>query len=167
MWWNDVVVTFDGDGLYWHPDHIAVHERTIGAVRALGDLAPALYFVSMPQGRMRRALEAAQAASEGDPEGSARQVLDVDVDAFGAEAPPAALALEVGAFAARKLQALRRHRSQLAGDPLDRLPEEDASRVLGLELYRRADVGSQAETFLDRLGSPAETIWVDGEDLEG
>ncbi|MGE3579347.1 MAG: PIG-L deacetylase family protein, partial [Vicinamibacterales bacterium] len=39
----DVVVTFGADGLYWHPDHIAVHERVTAAVRSLGDAAPALY----------------------------------------------------------------------------------------------------------------------------
>ena len=35
----DVVITFGEDGLYWHPDHIAVHERTTAAVAALLALA--------------------------------------------------------------------------------------------------------------------------------
>jgi LmbE family N-acetylglucosaminyl deacetylase len=30
------VVTFGEDGLYWHPDHVAVHEATRDAVFALG-----------------------------------------------------------------------------------------------------------------------------------
>ena len=33
----DVVITFDEDGLYWHPDHIAIHERTTAAVSACRD----------------------------------------------------------------------------------------------------------------------------------
>ncbi|MGE0706302.1 MAG: PIG-L family deacetylase, partial [Vicinamibacterales bacterium] len=36
----DIVVTFDEDGLYWHPDHIAVHERTTQVVAKLGNRAP-------------------------------------------------------------------------------------------------------------------------------
>ena len=34
------VITFGADGLYWHPDHIGVHERTTAAVHALGSDAP-------------------------------------------------------------------------------------------------------------------------------
>ena len=46
----DVVITFGEDGLYGHPDHIAIHERTTAAVAALGADAPALYYVTMPSG---------------------------------------------------------------------------------------------------------------------
>ena len=58
----DVVLTFDADGLYWHPDHIAVHELTTAAVLALGDAAPALYYVTMPPGSMRAVADHAAAA---------------------------------------------------------------------------------------------------------
>ena len=47
------VITFGADGLYWHPDHVGVHERTTSAVRALGAGAPSLYYVTMPSGTMR------------------------------------------------------------------------------------------------------------------
>ena len=53
----EVVVTFDADGLYWHPDHVAVHELTTAAVAALGAAAPALYYVTTPPGAMRRVAE--------------------------------------------------------------------------------------------------------------
>src|SRR3954468_20908172 len=53
----DVVITFGDDGLYWHPDHIAVPERTTGAVASLGDAAPALYYVTMPPGQIRKLVE--------------------------------------------------------------------------------------------------------------
>ena len=32
----EVLITFDADGLYWHPDHIAVHELTTAAVVGAG-----------------------------------------------------------------------------------------------------------------------------------
>ena len=46
------VITFGDDGLYWHMDHVGVHERTTSAVRALGASAPPLYYVTMPPGVM-------------------------------------------------------------------------------------------------------------------
>ena len=49
----DAVVTFDEDGVYGHPDHVAVHERTTAVVEALDESAPALYYVTMPPGAMR------------------------------------------------------------------------------------------------------------------
>jgi LmbE family N-acetylglucosaminyl deacetylase len=55
----DAVITFDEDGLYWHLDHIGVHERTSTAVRSFGAAAPPLYYVSLPVGMMRRLVDAA------------------------------------------------------------------------------------------------------------
>src|SRR5215468_9300417 len=46
----DAVITFGEDGLYWHLDHIGVHERTYTAVRSFGPYAPPLYYVTMKQG---------------------------------------------------------------------------------------------------------------------
>ena len=65
----DVVITFGHDGLYWHPDHIAIHERTTAAVAALGDTAPALYYVTMAPGRMRAVIDtvAARIPPKGEP----------------------------------------------------------------------------------------------------
>lgn len=148
----EVIVTFDEDGLYWHPDHIVLYERTTAVVAQLGPSAPALYYVSMPKGAMRAAWAAAGGADGRPATGESAMILGVEVDAFGLFTVPPTFALDVRAFAACKLRALRCHRSQLAGDALDRLPDEAAPIVLGAELYRRAPVGSVAETFLDRMG---------------
>jgi LmbE family N-acetylglucosaminyl deacetylase len=74
-----------------------------------------------------------------------------DPDAFGAMAPEPTLVLDVGRVAARKLRALRCHRSQVAGGVFDALDERDAPRVLGKEHYRHASVGARAPTFVDAL----------------
>ena len=149
-----VVVTFDDDGLYWHPDHIVVHERTTAAVASMGAAAPALFYVSMPRGAMRAAWHAAVAALDGAEGGAPVPpiALGVEVDAYGLFTTPATLMLDVGAHALRKLRAVRCHRSQVEGDALDRMPDEAAPRALGVELYRRADVGARCETFLDAWG---------------
>jgi LmbE family N-acetylglucosaminyl deacetylase len=162
----DVVVTFDADGLYWHPDHIAVHERVTAAVVGMGDAGPALFYVSLPSGAMRALVDAVAGRSahgEGGPRGAGIPAADrvpapilgvADPDAFGSMAPPPTLILDAAPFAGRKLAALRCHRSQVEGGPLDRLEEHVAARFFGTEHYRRADVGSRAEAFIERLGVP-------------
>jgi N-acetyl-1-D-myo-inositol-2-amino-2-deoxy-alpha-D-glucopyranoside deacetylase len=150
----DVVVTFGEDGLYWHPDHIAVHEATRAAVAALGDGAPALYYVTMPPGQMEAVLAAA--APRLTP-ASRRDLLGIDnAAAFAAAAQPPTLVLHTGAFAARKLAALKCHRTQVAGGPFDQLSATEAEDLLGVEHYRRADVGSTAPAFIERLADPLE-----------
>ena len=173
----EVVVTFDADGLYWHPDHIAVHELTTAAVIALRRDAPALYYVTMPSGSMRAVADHAAEALRGGatnepPSGGApdpgqrgdstkRQppssILGVsDPDAFGSAAPAPTLVVDAGAFATRKLTALTCHASQFQGSALAYVTEQDAPGLLGMEHYRRAAAGAAGRTFLDNLGSPPE-----------
>jgi LmbE family N-acetylglucosaminyl deacetylase len=156
-WRPDVVVTFGEDGLYWHPDHIAVHEATRAAVDACGADAPALYYVTMPPGQMEAVLATAAPRLSA---GSRRDLLGIDdAAAFGAAAQPPTLVLHTGAFAARRLAALRCHRTQVAGGPFDQLSPAEAERLLGVEHYRRAEIGSTGAAFIERLASPSlETI---------
>jgi N-acetyl-1-D-myo-inositol-2-amino-2-deoxy-alpha-D-glucopyranoside deacetylase len=141
----EIVVTFDEDGLYWHPDHVALHARTTAAVAAMGTRGPALYYVTMPEGRMR-ALQERSAPP--------LPILGItDGAAFGACAPRPSLVLDVRPVAAQKLTALRCHASQMAGGALETLRDEDAADFLGVEQFRRALVGIQGETWLDRLAA--------------
>lgn len=143
----DVVVTFGADGLYWHPDHVVVHERTTAAVGALGEYAPALYYVTMPGGQVRRIVESCRfGAAPGE------TVLGItDPDAFGALAAPPTLVLDVRDVAARKLEALQCHRSQVAGGPFARMRADAAPRLLGVEHYHRAAIPSARDPFIERL----------------
>lgn len=174
----DVVITFDSDGLYWHPDHIAVHELTTAAVLALGDAAPALYYVTMPPGSMRAVAdhaahafrsrietETARPGPAADPDNARgavgleppSSILGVpDPDAFGSEAPAPTLVVDAGVFATRKLAALTCHASQFHGSALACVTEQDAPRLLGIEHYRRSAAGAAGRTFLEDLGSPPE-----------
>ena len=154
----EIVITFGEDGLYGHPDHVAVHERTTAAVAALGTEAPALYFVTIPSDAMRAVVRhAAEAFSGSGGDGTAHRVLGIaDPDAFGALAAPPTLVVDVGGFAARKLAAIRCHRTQLdeERDALMFVGEGDAARLLGTEHFHRAEVGARGETFIERLASP-------------
>ncbi len=152
----DVVVTFDADGLYWHPDHIAVHERTTAVVAALGAGAPALFHVTLPPGSMRAVVDHAArvAAARGLARPFPRAILGVgDADAFGAGAPPPTLIVDARDHAPQKLRALRCHRSQFEGCALQLVDEDDAARLLGREHYRRSEVGTQGNTIVDRLAA--------------
>lgn len=183
----DVVLTFDADGLYWHPDHIAVHELTTAAVLVLGDAAPALYYVTMPPGSMRAVADhaaatrlpigsaAASPGNDADPSsapGDDRRhprdtterrapssILGVaDPDAFGSAAPEPTLVVDAGDFATRKLTALACHASQFRDGALASISEQDAPRFLGIEHYRRAGAGASGRTFLDELGTRPESV---------
>lgn len=153
----DVVITFGEDGLYWHQDHIAIHERTTAAVAALevmGDPAPALYYVTMPPHGMRAVVNHAEdtAARQGSGGQAPRLILGIeDADAFGALAAAPTLVVDASAFAARKLAAIKCHRTQLADSALNLVAENDAPRLLGTEHFRRAEVGSGAAAFIERF----------------
>ena len=151
-----VVITFDEDGLYWHPDHIAVHERTTAVVADLGASSPALCYVSMPAGAMAAVVShVADRVDRPECNDAPRRILGVaNADAFGSMAPPPTLVVETGRFASRKLAALRCHRTQLDGSALARVRERDAARLLGTEHYRRAEVGSRDDAFIERFGNP-------------
>jgi N-acetyl-1-D-myo-inositol-2-amino-2-deoxy-alpha-D-glucopyranoside deacetylase len=152
-WRPDVVVTFGDDGLYWHPDHIAVYEATRAAVIACGAGAPALYYVTMPPGQMESVLAAATPRLAA---GARRDLLGIeDAAAFGAAAQPPTLVLQTGTFAARRLAALRCHRTQVEGGPFDHLSAAEAETLLGVEHYRRADIGSTDPAFIERLATPS------------
>ncbi|PIM65710.1 GlcNAc-PI de-N-acetylase, partial [Streptomyces sp. JV178] len=50
----DVVVTYDENGFYGHPDHIQAHRITMAALEMTEDLAPKVYWTTMPRSAMRR-----------------------------------------------------------------------------------------------------------------
>lgn len=125
-----VVVTFDEDGLYWHPDHIAVHQHVMAVVTDMGQTAPAVFCVTMPTGQMR-------ALASGQP------VLGIEAEAFGAEAPAPTWRLSVADVIEIKVAALRQHQSQVAHDPLESASTAQMLAALGVEQYRYARPGSE------------------------
>jgi N-acetyl-1-D-myo-inositol-2-amino-2-deoxy-alpha-D-glucopyranoside deacetylase len=147
----DVVITFGADGLYWHPDHIVVHERVTEAVQMLGASAPALFYTVFPEGLMRTVVETAQ-ANPGAPANVS--LWAIDVDAFGAYAAAPTLVVDADAYADRKLAALRCHRSQIdAQSPFTWLTAEQAERLLGREFFVRSAVGSTAPAFVEAFAA--------------
>lgn len=145
------VITFGEDGLYWHPDHVGVHERTTTAVRSLGAVGPPLYYVTMPRGAMRAIVDR---ATEGGWAPPPKGFWSLPPDSFGDEAKAPTLKVEVADWVPRKLAALRCHRTQMgSAHPFDRLDQADARRWLGVEHFHRAP-DPTGEPVLERLIQP-------------
>jgi N-acetylglucosamine malate deacetylase 2 len=143
------VITFGEDGLYWHQDHIAVHERTTTAVEAFGASGPALYYVTMRQGIMRSIVDAA--ATRGW-QPTPRGFWSLTPDAFGLHAAPPTFTVDVGDWVPQKLAALRCHQTQMgSGHPFDDIGAADARQWLGTEQFRRAAAGGCGGLVLESI----------------
>lgn len=148
----DAVLTFGKDGLYWHGDHIGVHERVSTAVESLGADAPPLYYVTMPRGVMQEVVDAArrQGAAPSD-----TTFWGIQPAAFGKGADPPTFVIDVERWISRKMTALRCHRTQIGvHNPLAWISEDDARRALGREQFRRASENC-AMALIERIGEPA------------
>ncbi len=151
----DAVITFDEDGLYWHLDHVGVHERTYTAVKSLGGAAPPLYYVTLPRGAMRQIVDAAKRKS-GAPADSS--FWGIPAEAFGGSARVPDFVVEVGPWVPRKLAALRRHQTQMGPqNPVAWIDEEDGRRWLGIEQFRRSPLSSAAPRILETLATPGHS----------
>jgi LmbE family N-acetylglucosaminyl deacetylase len=145
----DAVITFGEDGLYWHLDHIGVHERTTTACANLGPDAPALYYVTMPPGMMRAVVDAASTHGWRPPQFG---FWSLTPDAFGDCAVAADLVIGVEQWVPRKLGAIACHASQMAaGHPFANLDPAQARQWLGVEHFRRSPVGASRDGVLELL----------------
>lgn len=143
----DAVLTFGADGLYWHPDHIAIAARTAAAVRGYASIRPVpLYEVTMPPGAMQ-ALEAEARRRTGDP---TLAYWGVPPETFGKGALPPTIVLDVTPQIDRKLGALACHRSQLGpGNPLAHLDRDLALSHLAVEHFHVAPGSPMPGGFLE------------------
>jgi LmbE family N-acetylglucosaminyl deacetylase len=143
------VITFGEDGLYWHLDHIAIHERTTTAVRALGDQAPPLYYVTMPVGVMPQIVDSAKALGWTPP---LKGFWSLEPAAFGLHAAEPTLVVDVADWVPRKIAAIVSHESQMVeGNPFACITEQDARRWLGVEHFHRAHTPSSGDALLEDL----------------
>ena len=134
------VLTFGEDGLYWHPDHIAIHTWTTEVVSACGKSRPTLYYVTMPIGSVRGVVNAAASRGWTAPENG---FWSLPPDAFGLHANAPDIVVDVAPWVARKVLAIRSHESQMgAVDPLSLITEDEAVRWLGTEHFHRAAINN-------------------------
>lgn len=148
----DALLTFGPDGMYWHPDHIAIWERTTAAVRQATAPGPAVYHVVIPPGTVEGLVADVRALTPAVEE----RLWDIPSRAFGILAPAPTLVIDVTAVIDRKLAALRAHASQVGpSHPLAHIDRAAALRWLGYEYFHRAADSPSPRSFLDDLASPA------------
>ena len=143
------VITFGEDGLYWHPDHIGVHERVVTALQSFGAEAPPLYFVTMPTGVMPAIVAAARGGGWVAPP---KGFWSIVPESFGLLAQRHTIVVDVQDLVPRKLAAILAHRSQMgASHPFSRMNPDDARQWLGTEYFRRANIAGRSDLVLEQL----------------
>lgn len=143
------VITFGHDGLYWHLDHVGVHERTTTAVLSLGATAPPLYYVTMARGVMPQIVAAARRQGWTPPPKGFWSLIP---EAFGIGAEDPTLTIDVGDWVPQKMAAILCHRSQIGeGHPFECVSADDARRLLGVEYFHRASAPGGDAQVLEHL----------------
>jgi LmbE family N-acetylglucosaminyl deacetylase len=144
----DAVITFGADGLYWHPDHIAVHDRATAAVQSLSNSAPLLYYVTMPPAAMAGIIGRAKKGGWTPP---AAGLWSLRPEAWGYAAAPPQLVINVKTCVSRKIAAIWSHRSQMTNDPLGTVTREDLELALSAEHFHRAPNIAVDRALLENL----------------
>jgi LmbE family N-acetylglucosaminyl deacetylase len=122
-----VVVTYDENGNYGHPDHIQAHRVAVAAAEATG-IPLKFYYSAVPKSgfaRLRAALEASGADIE---------EIDVPED-FGTPDEMITTDIDVSAYVERKLAALAAHGSQTENSFFSRLPDDVVRLALSHESF--------------------------------
>lgn len=141
-----LVLTLGADGVYGHPDHLALHRLLIAAFGAAGGgdrfpqerFGPAwaplrLWCAAFPRGMFRAQYDRMQLS------GHETAMRGVDPDKLGVEPADVGAAIDIRPYAAAKLAAIGAHRSQLpGGDPRRLFPDEIVRGLLTTELYTLA-----------------------------
>lgn len=141
-----VVVTYNENGAYGHPDHIKAHEVTVAALPAAADetflpqAGPAwtvakLYYTAMPKSVLQAGIEAVRAQGGDFFEG----VTSADDLPFAEPDELITTVIDASAYHERKLAALRAHRSQVSVDgPFFALADGELRAAFSVEHYRLA-----------------------------
>jgi N-acetyl-1-D-myo-inositol-2-amino-2-deoxy-alpha-D-glucopyranoside deacetylase len=160
-----VVVTYDPNGGYGHPDHIQAHRVAMRAVEAAADpghrpdLGPAwsvakVYWCCVPRSVLQRGIDALAARGE---ESFFQGVTDAAEIPFSVPDDEVTAAVDGRAHAGRKDAAMRAYPTQITVDgPFFALSNNLGQEVLGTEYYRlvrgeRGPAGGGPEGWEDDL----------------
>ena len=126
-----VLVTYDANGFYGHPDHIQAHRVTVRAFELADGLVRKLYATAVPQSVLAQAIKLM-----GDDGTDFLAVESVDDLPFGVPDDQVTTEIDAAAYLDAKLAAMRAHASQIAVDsPFFALSDRVGRRALGHEYY--------------------------------
>jgi LmbE family N-acetylglucosaminyl deacetylase len=127
-----VVVTYDPNGFYGHPDHIQAHRVTMAAVEATGVPAK-VYFPTVPRSGRERFIQRLRESGAAVPWDDGEPPAD-----FGSPDEDIAAWVDVTAYADQKYDALAAHASQSENIFFLRMGREVFAEVMGTEVFLRA-----------------------------
>ncbi len=124
-----VIVTYDDNGFYGHPDHIQAHRVAWRAFTKAGGLVSKFYATAVPRSVLARAIE----------DGTRfRQVSSVDDLPFGVPDEQVTTEIDARDYLDAKIAAMRAHATQIAVDsPFFALSDNVGQRAFGTEYYTR------------------------------
>ncbi|MDQ3167266.1 MAG: PIG-L family deacetylase [Chloroflexota bacterium] len=150
------VLTFGADGIYGHPDHVAVHRAMAAAIPAAADpgqptglgapyAVPAVYFTAVPRERLQAMAQRT--------DGPFRHMSPDTIAKLGTPAGDITYAIDVSAYRELKERVIRAHATQVGeGGPMADLPREQVEALLSTEYLVRSDDLSAAD------GDPGDPI---------
>jgi N-acetyl-1-D-myo-inositol-2-amino-2-deoxy-alpha-D-glucopyranoside deacetylase len=126
-----VLVTYDANGFYGHPDHIQAHRVTKRAFELADGLVRKLYATAVPQSVLAQAIKLM-----GNDGTDFLAVDSVDDLPFGVPDDQVTTEIDAEDYLDAKLAAMRAHASQIAVDsPFFALSDRVGQRALGHEYY--------------------------------
>jgi len=137
-----VVLTYDPNGFYGHPDHIQAHRVAMEGVRLAADPAVApeagepwevakVYWTAVPKSSLQRGIEEFADSAE-NPFGEIR---DADELPFGTPDEEIAAVVDASAYEDAKVAAMRAHATQISADSWLFKLAGNASAEFGREYY--------------------------------
>lgn len=137
-----VVVTYDSNGNYGHPDHIQAHRAAVAAAESTG-IPDKVYYTAVPRAGVQVMRERLQDAGV--------DVADFGLpDDFGVPDELITAAVDVSGYVGPKLRALNAHASQTENFFLTQLPPEILTFMMSTEYFtlHSADRGAGVEDDL-------------------
>jgi LmbE family N-acetylglucosaminyl deacetylase len=141
---GSVIVTYDENGFYGHPDHIMANRLTRRAIE-MSSAAQRLYYPVVPQGVLQRFTDDAKE------QGIFLPAWVVDA-APGTPDELVATIMDVTKYSRRKQEAIAAHESQIDNADLVTMSRKLFTMLFGTEYYqrawsRRAPSGDEADLF--------------------
>lgn len=130
----DVVVTYDENGFYGHPDHIQAHRITMAALEMV-ELTPKVYWTTMPRSTMQRFGELMREFHPEMPEPDPAEL--AEMAKIGLPDDEITTWVDATAFSGQKFDSLAAHASQ--GDNIFflKMGKERFGEFMGVETFVR------------------------------
>jgi LmbE family N-acetylglucosaminyl deacetylase len=130
----DVVVTYDENGFYGHPDHIQAHRITMAALEIAGPV-PKVYWTTVPRSGMQRFGEILRELGEDIPEPGSEE--GAAVAEIGSPDDEITTWVDTVAYSGQKYDSLAAHASQGENIFFLKMGKEKFAELMGVETFLR------------------------------